>query len=151
MDITQEEFFFDISGHEESISLLANSKEQVFGEKLTSLLKWGVASTRYKDIHDLYYLSHRTEFDRVRLERYLDRWVYANDAAWLPITDAAGIGENLSAILNDDIYRRGLASSRDKWLDIADDEAINWLIAVLVLFILSFPLAKFISILNLFS
>jgi hypothetical protein len=131
MDIAQEEFYFDVSGHEESVSLLANSKEQVFGEKLVSLLKWGVASTRFKDIHDLYYLGHRPDFNREKLEEYLDKWVYASSAAWLPMADAAGIGESLSVILNDDIYRRGFASSRDKWLDVDDDEAIGWLISYL--------------------
>jgi hypothetical protein len=129
MDIAQEEFYFDVSGHEESISLLANSKEQVFGEKLVSLLKWGVASTRFKDIHDLYYLGHRSDFDRERLEEYLGKWVYGSNAAWLPMTDAVGIGESLSAILNDGIYRQGFASSKDKWLDVNDDESIDWLIS----------------------
>jgi hypothetical protein len=128
MGIKQQEFFFDVSGQEESICLLANSKEQVFGEKLISLLKWGVASTRFKDIHDLYYLGHRVDFSREQLEKYLDKWVYANGAAWLPMSDAAGIGESLSAILGDDIYQRGFASSKDKWLDIDDAEAIEWLI-----------------------
>jgi hypothetical protein len=128
MDIAQEEFYFDVSGREESISLLANSKEQVFGEKLTSLLRWGVASTRYKDIHDLYYLGHKPDFNREQLEKYLNKWVYISDTAWLPMTDAVGIGSSLSSILSDDIYRRGFATSRDKWLDVADDEAINWLI-----------------------
>ncbi|MDR1712610.1 MAG: nucleotidyl transferase AbiEii/AbiGii toxin family protein, partial [Coriobacteriales bacterium] len=103
-------------------------KEQVFGEKLASLLKWGVASTRFKDIHDLYYLGHRPDFDRQRLEEYLGKWVYGSSATWLPMTDGSGIGEALVAILNDGIYRRGFASSKDKWLDVDDDEAIGWLI-----------------------
>jgi len=47
LEIEQVDFYFNISGKEESISLLANSKEQVFGEKLASLLKWGVGSTRF--------------------------------------------------------------------------------------------------------
>jgi len=128
LDIKQEELFFDVSGQEESISLLANSKEQVFGEKLVSLLKWGVASTRYKDIHDLYYLGHRPDFSRNQLEEYLEKWVYTNNAAWLPMTDAGGIGEALSAILSNDFYKRRFASSGDKWLDISDDEAITWLV-----------------------
>jgi hypothetical protein len=128
VDVKQEEFFFNISGNDESISLLANSKEQVFGEKLVSLLKWGVTSTRYKDVHDLYYLGHRPDFNRGRLDGYLGKWVYTSDAAWLSMTDAAGISESLSSILDDDIYRRGFASSKDKWLDIGDDEAIGWLI-----------------------
>jgi len=128
LDVEQEEFFFNISGQEESISLLANSKEQIFGEKLASLLKWGVGSTRYKDMHDFYYLGHRPDFSRELLGKYLDKWIYSNDAAWLPMTDAHGISKSLQTILNDDIFRRGLASSMDKWLDIDDDEAIGWLI-----------------------
>lgn len=128
LDIEQEEFFFDISGQEDSICLLANSKEQIFGEKLTSLLKWGVASTRYKDIHDFYYLSHRSDFNRELLEKYLDKWIYTSNATWLPMTDSQGISEGLSVILNDDIFRRGFTSSQDKWLEISDDDAIEWLI-----------------------
>lgn len=38
-------------------SLLINSKEQIFTEKLKSLLRFGPLSTRYKDIFDLCYLS----------------------------------------------------------------------------------------------
>jgi len=45
------------------------------------------------------------------------------------MTDSQGISMSLAAILNDDLYRRGFASSRDKWLDIDDDEAIDWLIS----------------------
>ena len=32
---------------------VVNSKEQIFVEKLKSLLKLGVVSTRYKDVYDL--------------------------------------------------------------------------------------------------
>lgn len=128
LDVKQEEFFFDVSGAEETICLLANSKEQVFGEKLASLLKWGAASTRYEDIHDLYYLGRREDFNRVLLDKYLGKWVYGNDASWLPMTDATEIAEALAEILGDDIFLRGFASSHDKWLDVGDKEATDWLI-----------------------
>jgi len=128
LDVEQEEFFFDISGQEESISLLANSKEQIFGEKLSSLLKWGVGSTRFKDIYDFYYLGHKSNFNRALLEKYLDKWIYSNDAAWLPMTDARGISDGLAVVLEDELFRSGLASSADKWLDVDDDEVIEWLI-----------------------
>jgi len=128
MDVAQEEFFFDVSVKEEFISLLANSKEQIFGEKLVSLLKWGVASTRYKDIHDLYYLGNRSDFNEKLLDAYLEKWIYKSDASWLPMTNAQEISESLESILNDDFYKRGFKSSKDKWLDIDDDEVIDWLI-----------------------
>ncbi|WP_369127268.1 nucleotidyl transferase AbiEii/AbiGii toxin family protein [Treponema berlinense] len=42
---------------DEGASLLINSKEQMFTEKLRSLLRFGPVSTRYKDIFDMYFLK----------------------------------------------------------------------------------------------
>lgn len=51
--IEQEEYCFDIGFDNEGASLLINSKEQMLTEKLRSILKFGVFSTRYKDIFDI--------------------------------------------------------------------------------------------------
>lgn len=61
LDIKQEEFCFDIALQNDSVSLLVNSKEQMFTEKLRSILKFGTHSTRYKDIFDLYWLSGKLD------------------------------------------------------------------------------------------
>ena len=50
----QDEYFFDFSIIDKSVSLLINSKEQIIVEKLKSLLKFGITSTRFKDIFDFY-------------------------------------------------------------------------------------------------
>ena len=55
LEIEQEEYCFDIAFDDEGVSLLANTREQMFAEKLRSLLKFGSFSTRYKDIYDMYY------------------------------------------------------------------------------------------------
>ncbi len=47
LQIEQEEYCFDIAGYDDGASLLINSKEQMFTEKLRSLLKFGQYSTRY--------------------------------------------------------------------------------------------------------
>ena len=57
LDVKQEEYCFDICLDEDGASLLVNSKEQIFTEKLRSLLRFGPFSTRYKDVFDLYYLT----------------------------------------------------------------------------------------------
>ena len=57
MEIKQEEFCFDVALQEDGVSLLINSKEQMFTEKLRSILKFGTVSTRYKDIFDIFWLS----------------------------------------------------------------------------------------------
>ena len=54
IDLPQDEYCFDISFDDEGATLLVNSKEQIFAEKLKSLLKFGTLSTRYKDIYDIY-------------------------------------------------------------------------------------------------
>ena len=48
----QDEYYFDFNIIDESVSLLINSKEQIIVEKLKSLLKFGITSTRFKDIFD---------------------------------------------------------------------------------------------------
>ena|GEM_PF-3609699 len=58
-EIGQEEYCFDISFTEDGASLLINANEQMFSEKLCSLLKFGPASTRYKDIFDMVFKLDR--------------------------------------------------------------------------------------------
>lgn len=55
--LEQDEYCFDISASSEGASLLINSKEQMFTEKLKSLLRFGSLSTRFKDVYDLYFLT----------------------------------------------------------------------------------------------
>lgn len=55
----QDELWFDVAYRQEGVCLLANSKEQVFVEKLKSLLRHGIRSTRYRDLYDMYYIGHR--------------------------------------------------------------------------------------------
>ena len=79
IEIEQEEYCFDIAYDNEGASLLINSKEQMFTEKLRSLLKFGTFSTRYKDIYDMYYhcdkLDRDSKIDRLRVhKRTLENW-----------------------------------------------------------------------------
>ena len=54
--IEQQKIVFCFDNDENTISINANSYEQLFAEKLLSLGRFGPFSTRYKDIYDLYYL-----------------------------------------------------------------------------------------------
>jgi len=71
LDIEQEEYCFDIAFDNDGASLLINSREQMFSEKLRSLLKFGTFSTRYKDIYDMFYqcgkLNDKQEIRRADL------------------------------------------------------------------------------------
>ena len=67
LQVEQDEYCFDVCMDDVGASLLINSKEQIFVEKLRSLLRFGPLSTRYKDVFDIYYLT-----DYVDRERLLD-------------------------------------------------------------------------------
>ena len=74
LEIEQEEFCFDIAFDDEGASLLINSKEQMFVEKLRSLLKFGEFSTRYKDIYDMYY--HCDKVDVTKMGNCLNTYIF---------------------------------------------------------------------------
>ena len=65
MRIEQEEYCFDIACYEDGANLLINTREQMFAEKLRSLLKFGPNSTRYKDIFDMCYLTNYVDIPRL--------------------------------------------------------------------------------------
>lgn len=71
LNIEQEEYCFDIACYDGSATLLINSKEQMFTEKLRSLLKFGPNSTRYKDIFDMFYLT-----GKVDIKSYYNVWIH---------------------------------------------------------------------------
>ena len=71
--IEQDTYCFDVCMDDEGASLLINSSEQIFAEKLRSLLRFGPLSTRYKDIFDLCYLKDHVNMSRLSecIETYI--------------------------------------------------------------------------------
>lgn len=65
LQIEQEEYCFDVGFDNEGACLLINSKEQMLTEKLRAILKFGVFSTRYKDVFDICYLSSLVDKDKL--------------------------------------------------------------------------------------
>ena len=75
-ELAQVEFSFHTGSGEEMVNLLANSPEQIFAEKLLSLLRHGANTNRPKDIFDMYYLSSRLNMERLR--NYIALTIYRN-------------------------------------------------------------------------
>ncbi|MDA3932616.1 MAG: nucleotidyl transferase AbiEii/AbiGii toxin family protein [Tenericutes bacterium] len=59
--IKQDTILFDLVSSDDGIELLANPIEQMIVEKTSSFIRFGVLSTRMKDLYDIYYLisNHR--------------------------------------------------------------------------------------------
>ena len=120
--IEQDEYCFDVCMDDVGASLLINSKEQIFTEKLRSLLKFGPLSTRYKDVCDLCYLSDHVDTDR--LKECMNAYIF----------DDPGMRENVktdvirrvNTTFENRLYKRNiLRSSKANWLDVPVEDAFK--------------------------
>ena len=113
LEIDQEEYCFDVCMDDEGVSLLKNTVEQAFVEKLRSLLKLGVNSRRYKDIYDMFYLKGIVS--AAKMKTLLDVLIFNDDGIHERTAD--DIVRRLRSILNDELYLKRVSDSRQKWLD----------------------------------
>ena len=68
--IEQNKILFSFNNDGESVEIKVNPTEQIFAEKLLSLARLGVLTTRYKDLYDLYYLVNNCLIDIYKV-RYI--------------------------------------------------------------------------------
>lgn len=121
LDIEQEEYCFDIAFNDEGASLLINSNEQMFAEKLRSLLRFGAISTRYKDIFDMYFLKEK--IDRKRMLTCLDSYIYKDMK--MRERDNKDIVRRIKLVFSNRGYVRRLSTTDKKWLDEDLDEILE--------------------------
>lgn len=115
MKIEQDNYCFDVCMDDEGASLLVNSCEQIFAEKLRSLLKFGPFSTRYKDIFDFCYLKEHV--DMVRLAECIK--VYIIDDPSMRERDMDSVRQRISVTFANRRFRNNLEHSGDRnWLQI---------------------------------
>ncbi len=122
MQIDQDEYCFDVCLDDEGASLLMNSREQIFTEKLRSLLRFGPLSTRYKDIFDMCYLSGH--IDRERLRVCFETYIF--DDPGMREDDMAAICSRVDSAFANRTYRAHLErSTKVNWLGIEAGEALG--------------------------
>ncbi|MEG1008896.1 MAG: nucleotidyl transferase AbiEii/AbiGii toxin family protein [Clostridia bacterium] len=115
-DVSQEEFYFDLNNIGESAKLFVNSKEQIFTEKLKSLLKFQILSSRYKDVLDLYYLINYTMLDKCKLKLYFEKIIFTNTI--LEINSIIDITNKLEDIFSNERYMYNLSLVQNNWLQV---------------------------------
>ena len=110
MKIEQDTYCFDVCMDDEGASLLINSCEQIFAEKLRSLLRFGPLSTRYKDIFDFCYLK-----DHVNMSRLAECIkIYIIDEPSMREKDMNGIRKRVSLIFSNHQFRKNVEHSGDR-------------------------------------
>lgn len=113
LDVAQEEYCFDIAFDDEGANLLINSNEQMFVEKLRSLLKLGQISTRYKDVFDMFYLSQH--IDLAKLKPCMDAYIF-NDTEMHENRESDVINR-IQRTFSHEPYLKSLTRSNKNWLD----------------------------------
>lgn len=122
LDIKQDEYCFDLSIINKNANLLINSKEQIFVEKIKSLLKLGFRLTRYKDLFDFYYLINKTELDKEKLMNCFNILIFKDET--MRENNIKDVVNRLQMTFNSNAYRNHLSNPKNNWLDITVDDAI---------------------------
>lgn len=115
-DINQDEYCFNLEAIDESVTLFINSKEQIIGEKLKSLLKLGIISTRFKDIFDFYYLINYTNLNKDELLKVLQKIIISDKS--MKENNIEDIVKRLKDIFSDKRFISNLDDAKNNWLEI---------------------------------
>lgn len=126
-DIKQDEYCFNLEAINESATLVINSKEQIICEKLKSLLRSGIRTTRYKDIFDIYYLINKTDINKDNLSDIMNTLIIEDTT--MRENSIHDIIKNLNITLNNNVFKHSLSDARNNWLDISVEEVISNVIA----------------------
>ena len=123
-NVRQHDYDFRVVTSPEVVRLLVNPVEQIFAEKLKSLLKIGFVTTRFKDIYDLYYLSSRVR--KTALKQCLRLFVF--DDVRMSEKTVDDIVRRLERIFANRTFMRRLANPNVAWLDVAPDAVARQLL-----------------------
>ena len=110
----QDQLLFMFENFGEAISLKVNSCEQIFAEKLVALGRFGLLTTRYKDIYDLYFLLKNNYLDSKKLIKYLDLLLSSSSKKPNSIKE---IVMNVIDTLNDENFAIVVSKPLFKWID----------------------------------
>ncbi|MGN0545079.1 MAG: nucleotidyl transferase AbiEii/AbiGii toxin family protein [Acutalibacteraceae bacterium] len=122
--IQQEDFQFKVITDTNGVVLLVNPKEQMFVEKLKSLLRFGVITTRYKDVYDLFYLLRYV--NAKVLSDYLRICVFENPT--MLENDVKDIERRLARIFSSKTFLKRMANPDYAWIDESVDVIVNGLL-----------------------
>ena len=117
-DLRQVERRFSALAEERRATLYSSSCEQMFAEKLLSLIRHGVMSTRTKDVFDLYYLSGMVS--RRKLKQFVDAMILHNRRC--PLREPARIIDSIARTFSSRRFLRDMASPRSNWLGLPPKE-----------------------------
>lgn len=120
-ELAQVDFSFPTGSGEGDVDLQANSQEQMFAEKLLSLLRHGANTNRPKDVFDMYYLSSRLDIER--LKSYIALTIYANPKC--RVNNHSEMMRLVRQIFGLKIFAAKLSRARANWLQMPAHTALE--------------------------
>lgn len=108
----------------DGVDLLANTPEQVFVEKLKSLLRLGPISNRAKDVDDMLYLSGLV--GRESLLALIDAYVFDDERMFEK--DMSDVVRRVKRTFADAKYMARLSHRRANWLQVDPQESTRGLV-----------------------
>ena len=109
-------------------TLLKNSVEQSFVEKLRSLLKFGNNSRRYKDIYDMFYLKNIVS--EKKLITLIDLLIFSDEGMFENTME--DISKRVNSTFNNEQYLQRVSESRQRWIDNDIHEIADGIISFLM-------------------
>lgn len=119
-EVRQKDFVFDVVTERRGVKLLANSKEQIFVEKLKSMLKLGAFSGRYKDVFDMYFLKDR--LSKRTLKAYMKMYIF--DDKKMRERNGDAVVSRVKTVLANKNYAAGLRNKKFAWIDTDPSEVV---------------------------
>lgn len=127
-EVEQEEYCFDVCMDDNGATLLKNSVEQSFVEKLRSLLKFGNNSRRYKDIYDMFYLKNIVS--EKKLITLIDLLIFSDEGMFENTME--DISKRVNSTFNNEQYLQRVSESRQRWIDNDIHEIADGIISFLM-------------------
>lgn len=86
-------------------------------------MKFGIRTTRYKDIFDIYYLINNTSINKDDLLNIMNTLIIEDKT--MKENNIEDIIKHLHIILNNNLFKQSLSNAKNNWLDISVSKVIN--------------------------
>lgn len=120
LSVEQKTSCFVFENGDNQLFLKVNPPEQIVAEKLYSLAKHGVLSSRFKDIFDIYYFIEKKILNREIIKECLNALLLSKKYNLSSLEDVCSV---ISTTFEDKDYIKNFDSSNDGWID-TDREVI---------------------------
>ncbi len=118
-EIKQTSLVFDIFESGRKVSLLVNPIEQMIVEKTSSIIDFGIFTTRIKDFYDLYYLINYQEYEKELIVETIIR-MYINTNK---VNGLEEYNNKIQEILSSPTIKTKMGTNN--WLDVGNEEVLS--------------------------